>query len=1036
VGGLRSVRTAANARLPARSSPSTTGEARAQVGDSQAETLNAGQRAVLEHLAMGAPLDRLLDEIVRLIEAQAPGMLCSILTIDPVLACVRHVAAPNLPESYVRVLDGAPIGPEAGSCGAAASRGQRVIVEDISTHPFWTEYKQLALPHGLRACWSSPIFDTQGEVLGTFAMYYRETRGPSATEIGWVDVATHLAALAITRTRSEVELRASEARYRHLARLYAVSSAINETIARVREPDALYAAACRIAVEHGLAKLAWVGMLQGRPERLVPVARFGEDHGYVDRVIGALLETHATRGPAGRALETGRCSTSDDLATDDDFYFKADALERGLRSCAVFPLLDAGHVGGLLALYGDQPGMWGADELKVLSGLAENIAFAVRSSAAERDKLEAELALRDSEERLRAVIKHTPNVCIQWYDAGGRVLFANDATLRLFGWSQLDFVGKTLDQLNFSAEEAASFAQGIASVQATGSPVGPIDFTFRHPQGGEGTLLSTIFRIPYSKGESCFVCMDVDLTEYKRMQEAMHANEQLRAFIYDNVNDVIFCLAVEPGDQYRFLSVNPAFTRATGLPEQAVVGRRVDEIIPEPSLGLVRSKYRQAIATASPVSWQETSRYATGERHGEVSVTPVYDGAGRCVQLVGTVHDITDRKRVEEERRRIEEQLHHSQRFEALGTLAGGIAHDFNNVLSAVRCHTEFALMDSTPADEVKESLREIEKASRRAADMVRRILSFSRPPEAKRECVGLRDVVDEALGLLRAALRPSSSFNLQAAPDTPAVLADATQLHQVVMNLGANAAHAMSGNAGSIDITLSAFDLTAETCSLVPDLRDGRYARMRFSDHGTGMAPEIMARIFEPFFTTKPTSVGTGLGLSTVRGIIKSHGGAITVESQLGRGTTFELYLPAAHPELAAVAPEPAPRRSTGERVLYVDDDEALVFLVTRMLERLGYRPLGVVDPARALGLLADARCEIDAMIVDVNMPGLTGIDLARRARESRPNLRVLLVSGYPTQKDVDAAQALGNVSIVVKPQTIDEFARTLHALLPPGSE
>ncbi len=199
------------------------------MGDGQPETLNAGQRAVLEHLAMGAPLDRLLDEIVRLIEAQAEGMLCSILTIDHGL--VRHVAAPNLPESYTRVLDGAPIGPEAGSCGAAASRRQRVIVEDISTHPFWTAYKPLALPHGLRACWSSPIFDTQGEVLGTFAMYYREPRGPSATEIGWVDVATHLAALAITRARTELELRAKEERLRAVERLRAfIFSHINDVI--------------------------------------------------------------------------------------------------------------------------------------------------------------------------------------------------------------------------------------------------------------------------------------------------------------------------------------------------------------------------------------------------------------------------------------------------------------------------------------------------------------------------------------------------------------------------------------------------------------------------------------------------------------------------------------------------------------------------------------------------------------------------------------------------------------------------------------
>jgi signal transduction histidine kinase/ActR/RegA family two-component response regulator len=340
-----------------------------------------------------------LEGIVRLIERQAVGMLCSILLVDEEHQCVRHGAAPNLPIEYVRAIDGARIGPQAGSCGAAAYRREPVIVEDIATHPYWESFRDLAVPYGLRACWSTPIFSPERELLGTFAMYYREARGPTQRERHWVATATHLAAVAIMRDRAEEALRRSEARARQLARLYEVSSSVSEALVRSREPQKLYDSACQIAVEKGLAVLAWIGLHDPVQDRIVAAARYGNDEG-LDAVLARARERDKQMqpGPAVRALRTGQVSVSNDIAGDAEFYWKDAAIARGLRSAAAFPLRLAGQPTGVLVIYGATPGFFLDDEIRVLSSLADNISFAVESA-------KNEIALRERDEQLRQTQK-------------------------------------------------------------------------------------------------------------------------------------------------------------------------------------------------------------------------------------------------------------------------------------------------------------------------------------------------------------------------------------------------------------------------------------------------------------------------------------------------------------------------------------------------------------------------------------------------------------------------------------------------------
>jgi PAS domain S-box-containing protein len=641
---------------------------------------------ILEQIARGAPLPQVLLDVTQWIEKHNPDGLCSILLIDHVAGCVRAGAAPSLPSEYTAQLDGLVIGPEAGSCGTAAYLGQRVIVEDIATHPYWARYRDIALPFGLRACWSSPILSPEGVTLGTFAIYYREVRKPRDQELRWVDAATHLAAIAILNDRSQ-------------------------------------------------------------------------------------------------------------------------------------------------------------------------------------------RALRDSEERLRAVIENTPDVSIQWYDDDGRLLFFNRASERTLGLKQGN-LGKTLLDVGFwDASEEGRFATTRAAARR-GDALAPVEFRFVRPDGSEGWLLSTVFQIP-SQGGSHTVCMDVDVTAQRRLQT----------------------------------------------------------------------------------------------------------------------------------------QLNQAQRLTALGTLAGGIAHDFNNILTAIRANADLGVLDIENREATLACLKEVQKASQRAAHLVRQILTFSRNSEPNRERLDLCSVIDEVLQLLKVSLPKTLTIQKQLAQDAPLILGDATQVHQVLVNLLTNASHAIKEGNGTITVSLSAVQITSD--SMQAQVPAGSYARLTVSDTGCGMDDAVAAHIFEPFFTTKAKGEGTGLGLSVVHGIMKAHGGSISVTSRVGQGTTFSLYFPAAQQpgQLSLRAGQRRPR------ILLVDDDEALAFLAQRVLERRGYCVTACASPVLALQEFVSHPDEYDLLVTDMSMPGMSGIQLLAQARVVHPALPAVLTSGCVRPQDADAVLRLGNARLVEKP-------------------
>ncbi len=395
--------------------------------------------------------------------------------------------------------------------------------------------------------------------------------------------------------------------------------------------------------------------------------------------------------------------------------------------------------------------------------------------------------------------------------------------------------------------------------------------------------------------------------------------------------------------------------------------------------------------------------------------------------------EIAEHRRTEEARKKAEGQLHHAQKMEALGTLAGGIAHDFNNILAAVYLHADRARKLIPEDHPARRNVDEISRAGTRAAELVRRIMTFSRQGEVNRQPLRITEAVKDSLHLLSLSIPSRVELRTRFAEPLPAIAADATQIHQILLNLGANSLHALGDKDGALEVTLDAVRVTPESGHLAGLLREGLYVRLAFGDNGSGMEKEVLDRIFDPFFTTKPAGIGTGLGLPVVHGIMKLHQGAITAYSEPGRGTRFNLYFPATEdeegPEPAAVAA--AAPRGAGERLLCVDDNAAVLSGLGDMLGHLGYRVTLQDSPEEALRMLRASPEDFDLLLTDFAMPGMSGLELARAALAARAGLPVVLASGYLTPADQDALRDLGVREILLKPNVLEELAEAVRRAL-----
>ncbi|HTQ97068.1 MAG TPA: PAS domain S-box protein, partial [Candidatus Acidoferrum sp.] len=402
------------------------------------------------------------------------------------------------------------------------------------------------------------------------------------------------------------------------------------------------------------------------------------------------------------------------------------------------------------------------------------------------------------------------------------------------------------------------------------------------------------------------------------------------------------------------------------------------------------------------------------------------DASGKSSRILEVCADITALRRAELVQMR-------SQKLEALGTLAGGIAHDFNNILSAINGSAVLAISQFPPEHPVQACLTEIEKAGNRAADLVRRILSFSRPQEQNMHAQPMAPVVEEALKLVRSTIPSMIDILMELKEDAPNAKIDATRIYQVIVNLATNASHAIGDKPGLIEVTLEGCTVKEEEILLYSEIKPGEYAHLQISDNGSGMDAATLQRIFDPFFTTKPTGKGTGLGLSVVHGIVGAHHGEIKVYSEVGKGTTFHLYFPAVKDAVVVRAqpPDEDVQKGQGEKILFVDDEGVLLFVGTMTLEQKGYKVTGVPNGEAALRELRQNPNDYDAVLTDLSMPGLSGLQLADEIRKILPEMPVILMSGYVNPEDQARADKLGIRAILQKPVKSKDLLGTLASVL-----
>jgi PAS domain S-box-containing protein len=398
----------------------------------------------------------------------------------------------------------------------------------------------------------------------------------------------------------------------------------------------------------------------------------------------------------------------------------------------------------------------------------------------------------------------------------------------------------------------------------------------------------------------------------------------------------------------------------------------------------------------------------------------------------GQIGQFLQRRQAEEQRQVLEAQLRQAQKTQAIGTLATGIAHEFNNVLRAILANVELARMDIDARHPARESIEEIDKASRHAREIVQQILAFARPQAPARRRAVLSEVAKEAVRLLGVTLPSGIKLVVESSADTPEVLADETQIQQLLVNLCTNAWQAMSGRSGRILVRLAGVRLEKAAMPAIPGLKPGRFAHLSVTDSGTGIGPEIRERIFDPFFTTKSVGEGTGLGLTVVHSIVQAHEGAIDVESQVGKGTTFHIYLPEAQPTVGQEAVAEAPPRAygAGRHVLFLDDNEALVSAMVRMLSRHGYRVSGYTVAEEALDAVRAAPREFDLFMSDAIMPRWSGLDVARELSKIRPDLPVAIFAGHIDAELARKAQELGIRQLLNKLSASEELLDAIHRL------
>ncbi|MBF0211577.1 MAG: response regulator [Desulfamplus sp.] len=632
------------------------------------------------------------------------------------------------------------------------------------------------------------------------------------------------------------------------------------------------------------------------------------------------------------------------------------------------------------------------------------------------------VALKESNDRLKLALKSAKAGCWEW-DLRTNENIWSDEIWDIYGLTSYRGSKPSyelwLQSINPNDREMAS---SIVQAAACSGEELNVEWRVNHEDGRQQWIMSRGEPEHDEYGKVIrYQGVAIDITDQKKIENALRESEEKYRSMMESMDDAAFICSSEHKIEY----MNPAMAKRVG----------------HNSIG--ESCHKTVYGLDEQCSWCLSKKVLSGKsikievvspkdnKTYSVSLSPVFH-VDNSVSVLSVLRDITDIKKTEA-------KLQQAQKMEAIGVLAGGIAHDFNNILSPIIGHTEM-LSDDIPKDSpLRESLDEIYAASMRAKDMVRQILTFARQEKGEAKLMKMQHILKEALKLIRSTIPATIDIKDNIRKECGLINADPTQIHQIVMNLTTNAYHAMEETGGTMTISLKEVELNPELNEqdlICQDIQKGVYACLTVSDTGTGIPEDIKDKIFDPFFTTKNKGKGTGLGLSSVHGIVKSCGGTMLVNSEIGKGTEFNIYLPVAESYLKKddVPKIKMPTQGGNERILLVDDEVVLITLQKAMLERLGYHVTSRTSSIEALEAFRSNPDKFDMVITDMAMPNLSGDKLALELIKIRPDIPILLCTGFSTIMSEEKALSMGIKGFLMKPVTISDLDKKIREVLKPN--
>ena len=829
---------------------------------------------------------------------------------------------------------------------------------------------------------------------------------------------------------------------RRLNRALHALSACNQALAQAVNEQELLQQICDLIVQMGAYRFAWIGYAQQDAAKTVlPIAQAGRETDFLKSVTITWAEEPFGRGSVGTAIRENRSCVIADTETDPRFEpWRAHALQRGYLSLIALPLRVAGLSFGALTIYSDQKGSFESSEVELLTEMANNLAFGITAMRSQEEGKRATAALREAEAKYRQMVEQVPAISYV-AEAGvhGRFLYLSPQVKTILGYRAEDCMADPDFWWMHLNPEDHSIAL-LEDLWEEGRPF-RVEYRMRRQDGQEVWLRDEAVIIRDSEtGKRLTRGMLIDITERKIAEKALRESEERYRLFVAQSSEGIFRMEYNPpvpcnlppseqlalGMKNGYMAeCNDAMARMYGRESsQEMTGLPLKDflVLQDPVTKEFMLNFIQAGYQATDEESRELDAHGQKKIFRNTMIGMVVDG--HWVRTWGITRDVT-------ERMHLEEQLRNAQQLEAIGRLAGGVAHDFNNILSIIMGHGELLQMMAGDNEGTRNGLEQIRRAAGRAASLTQQLLAFSRKQVLKPKVLDLNAAVSDVQKMLSRVIGEDIELIEKLDPSLVSVRVDPGQVEQVLMNLAVNARDAMP-QGGKLAMETSNVSVSDERGREL-ELAAGQYVMLRVTDTGHGMEPATLGHIFEPFFTTKPMGKGTGLGLATVYGIVKQSGGAIQVRSEKGKGTEFDIYLPATEGgerQQERLAASDAVAGGT-ETILLAEDEPDLRQLSCIFLEGYGYKVLQAAGAEQAIRAAELFTGKIDLLLTDVIMPGMSGRQLAEKVLQTRPEIKVVYMTGYTDDMIVQHRVLEPGVLLLQKPFTKIELAQKVRSAL-----